>query len=296
MKLSLTIAMLVLFSPVVVSAAPNNDILADKYFSKNEPTLTSQERAAIDIATKYQRGNYSSKPFAGPHGSINYVYTIGQIDILCAVLQVCDVALQSGEQVNNLNIGDPRFQIEPAITGYGEGQTLHLLIKPLDVGLDTTLVVTTNRRTYHFRLRSSRSKFMPYVDFTYPEDAMAKWQAIRNKKIDHMRDNTLPATNEYLGDLDFKYQIDGSTRWTPTRVYNDGKKTIIEMPYSMQQTEAPTLLVVRKEGGMFTDDDIQMVNYRLQGNRYIVDSVFDKAMLIAGVGSNQDKVIISRGK
>ena len=68
------------------------------------------------------------------------------------------------------------------------------------------------------------------------------------------------------------------------------------MPYSMQQTEAPTLLVVRKEGGMFTDDDIQMVNYRLQGNRYIVDSVFDKAMLIAGVGSNQDKVIISMGK
>ena len=64
MKLSLTIAMLVLFSPVVVSAAPNNDILADKYSSKNEPTLTSQERAAIDIATKYQRGNYSSKPFA----------------------------------------------------------------------------------------------------------------------------------------------------------------------------------------------------------------------------------------
>jgi type IV secretion system protein VirB9 len=68
------------------------------------------------------------------------------------------------------------------------------------------------------------------------------------------------------------------------------------MPYSMQQTEAPTLLVIRKEGGIFTDDDIQMVNYRLQGNRYIVDSVFDKAMLIAGVGSNQDKVTITRGK
>jgi type IV secretion system protein VirB9 len=296
MKLALKLAILAFFTPMVVSAAPNNDILADKYFSKNEPSLTPQEKAAIDIANKFQKGNYSSKPFAGPHGSINYVYTIGQIDVLCAVLQVCDVALQPGEQVNNLNIGDPRFQIEPAITGFGESQTLHLLIKPLDVGLDTTLVVTTNRRTYHFRVRSSRDKFMPYVDFTYPEDAIAKWQAIRDKKVEHIKDNTIPSTNEYLGDLDFQYQIDGSIRWTPTRVYNDGKKTIIEMPYSMQQTEAPTLLVIRKEGGIFTDDDIQMVNYRLQGNRYIVDSVFDKAMLIAGVGSNQDKVTITRGK
>ena len=296
MKLALKLAILAFFTPMVVSAAPNNDILADKYFSKNEPSLTPQEKAAIDIANKFQKGNYSSKPFAGPHGSINYVYTIGQIDVLCAVLQVCDVALQPGEQVNNLNIGDPRFQIEPAITGFGESQTLHLLIKPLDVGLDTTLVVTTNRRTYHFRVRSSREKFMPYVDFTYPEDAIAKWQAIRDKKVEHIKDNTIPSTNEYLGDLDFQYQIDGSIRWTPTRVYNDGKKTIIEMPYSMQQTEAPTLLVIRKEGGIFTDDDIQMVNYRLQGNRYIVDSVFDKAILIAGVGSNQDKVTITRGK
>ena len=296
MKLALKLAILAFFTPMVVSAAPNNDILADKYFSKNEPSLTPQEKAAIDIANKFQKGNYSSKPFAGPHGSINYVYTIGQIDVLCAVLQVCDVALQPGEQVNNLNIGDPRFQIEPAITGFGESQTLHLLIKPLDVGLDTTLVVTTNRRTYHFRVRSSRDKFMPYVDFTYPEDAIAKWQAIRDKKVEHIKDNTIPSTNEYLGDLDFQYQIDGSIRWTPTRVYNDGKKTIIEMPYSMQQTETPTLLVIRKEGGIFTDDDIQMVNYRLHGNRYIVDSVFDKAMLIAGVGSNQDKVTITRGK
>ena len=238
MKLALKLAILAFFTPMVVSAAPNNDILADKYFSKNEPSLTPQEKAAIDIANKFQKGNYSSKPFAGPHGSINYVYTIGQIDVLCAVLQVCDVALQPGEQVNNLNIGDPRFQIEPAITGFGESQTLHLLIKPLDVGLDTTLVVTTNRRTYHFRVRSSRDKFMPYVDFTYPEDAIAKWQAIRDKKVEHIKDNTIPSTNEYLGDLDFQYQIDGSTRWTPTRVYNDGKKTIIEMPYSMQQTEA----------------------------------------------------------
>lgn len=38
-----------------------------------------------------------------------------------------------------------------------------------------------------------------------------------------------------------------------------------------------------------------MVNYRLQGDRYIVDALFDKAMLIAGVGSRQRRVTITRG-
>ena len=39
-----------------------------------------------------------------------------------------------------------------------------------------------------------------------------------------------------------------------------------------------------------------MVNYRVQNNRYIVDAVFDKAMLIVGVGRNQERVTITRGK
>jgi len=64
----------------------------------------------------------------------------------------------------------------------------------------------------------------------------------------------------------------------------------------MSQTEAPTLLVVRKDGGLFSDAETVMVNYRVQNNRYIVDSVFDKAILVAGVGSSQDRVTITRSK
>jgi type IV secretion system protein TrbG len=68
------------------------------------------------------------------------------------------------------------------------------------------------------------------------------------------------------------------------------------MPASMSQSEAPILLVVRKDGGLFTDEESVQVNYRLQGNRYIVDSIFDKAILVAGVGSSQDRVTIQKGK
>lgn len=280
--------------PALAFSAPNDD-LARQYFSKPHLELTPQEKTALSIGRKWQTGSATSKPVAAGDGSIQFVYGSGQTQILCAVLQVCDVALQAGEQVNNLQVGDPRFEVDPAITGVGDTERLHLLIKPQDVGLDTSLVVTTNRRTYHFRLRSSNKAFMPYISFTYPEEAQAKWNAIRVRDAQARIDNMLPQTGEYLGNLNFNYQLTGSARWKPCRVYNDGVKTIIEMPTAMQQSEAPTLLVLRC-GGLFKKDETVMVNYRVQNNRFIVDSVFDKAVLISGVGRNQARVTITRSK
>ena len=223
------------------------------------------------------------------------MYTTGQTQIVCAVLQLCDVALQPGENVNNIDVGDPRVTVSPSITGSGAAQQLHLIIKPLDVGLDTSLVVTTDRRTYRMRVKTSRTKFMPYVSFTYPEDAQAKWDAIRTREAKHLRDNTIPQTGEYLGNLDFNYEISGSASWKPVRVYNDGVKTIIQFPKTISSGETPILLVVRKEGGLFSKDETQQVNLRTQGDRTIVDGLFDKAYLVIGVGSSQEKVTITRG-
>ncbi|MCY0386739.1 P-type conjugative transfer protein TrbG [Robbsia sp. Bb-Pol-6] len=282
--------------PAAIHAAPGTGPFADQYFSRDEPRLTAQERAAIAIGKKWQEGQ-NVKPYQGTNGSINWPYLPGkQYPVMCAVLHVCDVALQAGEKVNGVNVGDPRYTIEPAVTGSGAEQVVHLILKPLDVGLDTTLVLTTNRRTYHFRLRSSRSHLMPFMSFTYPEDAMTKWKTIRAREAQTREQRTMPKTGEYLGDLDFDYAIDGAARWKPIRVYNDGSKTIIQMPPAMRQSEAPALLVLRKEGGPFHEPETHMVNYRVQGDRYIVDTIFDKAVLVSGVGSSQDKVTITKGR
>lgn len=289
------IASLMMGCTFLTSHAFAADPLADQYFSQNEPSLTPQEKAAIGIGQRWQTGSDTSKPFAGADGAINYVYSNGQIQVVCAVLQVCDIALQPGENVNNINTGDPRFSVEPAITGSGAAQRLHLIVKPLDVGLDTSLVVTTDRRTYHFRLKSTRNRFMPFISFTYPEDAQAKWDAIRSHEQKQLSDNTIPQTGEYLGNLDFNYSVSGSASWKPVRVYNDGKKTIIQFPKTLSSGETPVLLVVRKEGGLFSKDETQQVNLRTQGDRTIVDGLFDKAYLVIGVGSSQEKVTITRG-
>lgn len=287
-------------APVVVPTKPptQSDLAAEQYFTNPNPSLNEREQAAIAISKKWvEGGSVGVMPMAGSGGTVRFAYGLAQPSIVCAVLQVCDVELQPGEQVNSLQIGDQeRWSVEPAISGGAAGEVQHLIIKPHDVGLETSLVVATNRRTYHIRLRSHRTDFMPRVAFTYPEEATAKWEALRNREAKERREATLPASGEYLGDLNFDYTLSGNASWKPVRVYNDGRKTVLQMPAAMAQTEAPTLLVVRKEGGVFSDDETVMVNYRVQGNRYIVDAVFDKAILIAGVGSTQDRVTIQRGK
>jgi P-type conjugative transfer protein TrbG len=281
----------------LVLAAPG-DHLTELYFSDKNPTLTQQEKAAIAIAEKWKNPRAKGvAPVTGPNGSIKFLYGAQQPSIVCAVLQVCDVALQAGEQVNSINLGDTaRWTVEPAVTGSGAGEVQHLIIKPLDVGLETSMVVTTNRRSYHLRLRSHRSQYMPQVAFTYPEEAMAKWEAIKAREGRDRDDRTLPETREYMGNLSFDYEVSGSAAWKPVRVYNDGRKTVIQMPSTMAQTEAPALLVVRKDGGVFTDDETVMVNYRVQGNRYIVDSRIRQGHPDCRRRIGQDRVTIQKGQ
>ncbi|PTN07558.1 P-type conjugative transfer protein TrbG [Nitrosomonas aestuarii] len=300
MKRFIPLTALALLTGIITPVLAGN--LTEAYFTGKNPQLTPQEREAIAIAIakKWQANNAQGvKPVAGTDGSIRFLFGSQQPSIVCAVLQVCDIELQPGEQVNSIHLGDQaRWLIEPAITGQGAAEVQHLIIKPLDVGLETSLVVTTNRRTYHMRLRSHRRDFMPRVGFVYPEDALAKWDAIKrrdNRAMAVRQSRVIPETGEYLGNLDFGYSVAGSAVWKPVRVYNDGHKTIIQMPKIMAQTEAPTLLLLNREGGLFKQDDTVMVNYRLQGDRYIVDTVFDQAVLIAGVGGNQSRVTITRG-
>ncbi len=68
------------------------------------------------------------------------------------------------------------------------------------------------------------------------------------------------------------------------------------MPTTFAQKEAPILMVLRENRVLFSKAEEATVNYRLQKDRYVVDAVFDKAILITGVGGNQDRITITRGQ
>jgi type IV secretion system protein VirB9 len=276
-------------------ATAGSDPSVEEVLTGANPALTPQEQAGL---TYGEQGTTSaSAPVAGANGVITFPYGVNQISIVCAPLHVCDVALQPGEQVNSVNVGDNvRWSIEPALTGSGAEEVQHVIIKPREVGLETSLVVATNRRAYYLRLRSHRTRYMPQVAFSYPEDAAVKFDLLKARQQREIKEKTIPQTHDYLPKLSFDYDVSGQAAWKPVRVYNDGARTVIEMPPSIAQTEAPILLLVRKEGGLFTEAEEVLVNYSLQGHRYIVDTIFEKAVLVAGVGSNQDRVTIQRRK
>lgn len=295
MKTAATLATLAWFLPGVASATTETD-LANQFFSRDNPRLTAQEKAGLDISRQWIASTGASvKPVPGPDGSIRFLFGQSQPSIVCAVMQVCDVELEPGEQVSSVNVGDAvRWLVEPAMSGSGTTAVQHLVIKPLDVGLETSLMATTDRRTYHLRLRSHRTEYMPRVAFTYPDAVDAKWAAVHRKTA---AAQAVPAPAEkkpYAGDLDFGYRISGNAPFRPARVYNDGVKTVIEMPPTFSQGEAPTLLVIRESGSFFRKDEEVMVNYRLQEGRYIVDTLFRKAVLVAGVGVAQRRITIER--
>ncbi len=279
----------------VCSAGEGNAALDDLYFSDESVQLTAKEMNALAIAKSWQQGDVMTEnPVIGQDGSIEYLFGAEQPNVVCAVMQITDIELERGESVTSVNLGDSvRWQVQPAVSG---GDVTHILVRPKQVGLETSMVVTTDRRTYHIRLSSQRTDYMPRVKFFYIEDAISKWQAIKAAAAKEREIATIPETNEYLGDLDFGYTVSGRASWKPVRVYNDSVKTILEMPSTFQQKDAPTLLVVRKEGRLFSKSEQVMVNYRVQNRRYIVDAVFDQAVLVVGVGGNQEKVTITRNK
>lgn len=271
----------------------DDTLLEDLYYSGESVKLTAKEMNALMIAKSWQQGEIvTENPVVGRDGAIEFLFGAEQPSVVCAVMQITDIELQQGENVTSVNLGDTaRWQVQPAVSA---GDVTHILVRPRQVGLETSMVVTTDRRTYHIRLRSHRDEYMPRVKFFYLENALEKWAAIKTESTRKRAAATIPETNEYLGDLDFNYSIKGKASWKPVRVYNDGTKTILEMPSSLRQKEAPSLLIIRKHGRILKKNEQVMVNYRLQNNRYIVDMVFDQAVLIVGVGGDQEKVTITR--
>ena len=263
-----------------------------KLLSPSAP-LNAKEKHAVALARRWR--NRPEMPQRGAGGVVRYLYGATLPTVVCAPLQVCDVALQPGEIVNNVDIGDKvRWLVSPAVSGGPEGQVTHLVIKPTDAGLVSSLVVETNIRTYAIKLVSTRHEWMPLVAFNYPSDVERKWARYRQTVAFGRAASRLPS-GENLANLDFGFRLSGDRPgWRPLRVYTDGWKTYIEFPRSIGSGTAPALVALNNDGGWFSRPTAQMVNYRMEGDRYIVDRVLDRAELVSGVGGDQTRVVITR--
>lgn len=249
--------------------------------------LREGDAAAVALSEEYRLGR--QYPYRDG-SSVVYLHGAGQPTLVCAPLNVCLIELEAGERIveGGVHIGDSvRWSVLPAV---GAAETTTLALKPVDAGLETTMAIITDRRTYHLRLVSRASDYMASIGFAYPDALAAAWRAYHDRQRDRAADGTLPETGEALADLDFGYEVSdcGGCAWRPLRVYSDGMRTVIELPARAQREELPVLLVL--DGGAEA-----LANYRVVGGRrYVVDGVFGEAVLVAGVGRRQARVSIRR--
>ena len=202
--------------------------------------------------------------------------------------------LQPGEQlVGEPQIGDSvRWNIAPASYGKADGRTTLIVIKPQDSGLDTNLLITTDRRAYYLRLLSKPIEYIARVSFAYPNEGTernvwkehpGKWASREDRDAEH--------SNRTLDCFHFNYEVKGKNANSikPLQVFDDGAKTYIRMSPRTAARELPVLVALKPNAKP------EMVNYRVRDNTYIADRLFDRAELVLGDGKKTQKVEIVRG-
>jgi type IV secretion system protein VirB9 len=273
--------------------APSGAVPKD-YRPRTDVPLTPTALEAARVSERW-RGE-KDVPSPGPDGRVMYSFGAGLPTVVCAPLRVCMIELEAGEKiVGEPHIGDSvRWNISPAMYGTGDQATAVIILKPQMPGLDTNLLITTDRRAYYLRLISKPEDYVARVAFAYPEDETRKWQqqltAEQAVAKQEKHSGEVPPAMIAIEKVNFDYTIRGGDEHIrPVRVFDDGVKTYIQMPPEIQHREAPVLLVVGNDGKG------EMTNYRVKDQTYIVDRLFDHANLVLGSGKKAQKVEISRG-
>lgn len=253
----------------VRSAAPSADLLArqapDRALAHTalnlEPSMPS-EHARLALTP-------SSPSVGAPSGRI-FAYEADRVyEVTTAPLRVTVVTLAPGETVVSRAAGDTlRWQIGETRSGSGAAERVHVLLKPLERGLATNLVLATSGRLYLLALQSgSPDDFDQTVAWSYSAEVSAE-------------DVLEPRP------MDARYRITPqgrAPRWTPLAVLTDGARTEIIFPDELASIEAPVLV------GRQPDGSPRLLSYRQAGSRYLVDEVVEDAEL--RVGGARPKIV-----
>lgn len=238
----------------------------------DEPVITGRE--ALARANADARAQSRSSAFVG--GLQVFDWAPGRVyEIWTAPLRVTTLTLPPGETVTALAAGDTvRWQIAESASGdQTSAGRAHVLIKPLETGLETNLVLTTSSRVYLIHLRSGRAAdgFNTAVTWDAPTGGAPAQAAATPRAA------LTPAGPE--GPVHADYRIEPRGRapvWTPVSVFDDGVRTFIVLPPAARRTETPVLFVLSPNG------EPEVANGRQVDGLIIVDRLFERAELRRG--------------
>ncbi|MBI1685161.1 P-type conjugative transfer protein TrbG [Caulobacter hibisci] len=259
--------------------------------TRSPPATGAVARANAAARIEPQGGAFAGaiQKFAWSEGGLYQVYA--------APGRVTDIVLEPGEELAGpgpIAAGDTvRWVIGDTESGAGQERRVHILVKPTLPGLATNLVINTSRRTYYVELRASATTYMASVSWSYPQDSLL---AIKRAKAaatpgapEAATAPPAPAPVTASLALNFDYRLSGDkVGWRPQQVFDDGQKVYLVFSAQVSTGELPPLFLLDAAG------KAELVNYRVDGRRMIVDRLFDRAELRLGDKRKARKVRIER--
>ncbi len=312
-------------------------ILSCLFFSSYSAFADNVELDDRDLKTLSKLDLLDAKQVAGTAykaGLVTFAYGSGIPTVVCALLELTDLAFEKGESILSVQLGDSvRWNIESAISGSANDSVEHLIVKPLEAGLKTSMLITTDRRTYHIRLKSTEADFMPAVVFSYPnslklpskkhygDDSYLQYTSNYDSNEDHndysetnsslkyyssvqnvsYEGNSRPALNvaatynDSTQRRNYNYSVDGDSKIIPQNVYDDGKRTFIVMNNPINSSYLPVLQEISSESFLFFGEDkTNTINFTYFDNTFVVDGIYSHLRLISKNGEEKQSAEVVR--
>jgi len=268
-------------SPVIVE----KKIYIEKPIYYPESASQTPSRPGDAVTEAMSRGVMKPKDYNG--ALMLYDYDGGLVyQVYTMPLRVTDVYLEPGEKlIEQPFCGDTtRWTIGGGVSKAAGVDTQHLYLKPSEAGLETTLIVNTDRRIYHLIIKSFKDTFMMAVMWHYPGLGVPLDFLFKdNEKTSRLEREGGQRTDQAEGaasavavdpallssDYMVSYPKDHPPQWLPELVLDDGGKTYIVLPDTVIHHELPAVF---GENG-------ELVNFRVKDNVIVIDRLLRKMQL-----------------
>jgi len=273
-----------------VEVNTNVIIMKDEVFVPVDSQTHKPMSAGQVVQRSMQEAMVTPQNFIG--GTQFYDYNeYKQYPVVCKMLSLTVIQLENGE----VPIGVPylsdtlRWELTGDVWRTVDGLSVQLvMIKPLEPGLTTNMILVTNQRIYQFVLTSTRDSYMPMVKFRYPlaHNRFITAETLRQEAEQNGREEEEGYFLSYNYKIVSGWFLTGwfKPEWQPIEAWDDGHKTYVRLPRGVLQREYPVIF----EKSNF------IVNYRVNENIIIMDKLIKNVTL--RLDGKRVRIIKKRGE
>jgi len=273
-----------------VEVNTNVIIMKDEVFVPVDSQTQKPMSAGQVVQRSMQEAMVTPQNFIG--GTQFYDYNeYKQYPVVCKMLSLTVIQLENGETP----IGVPylsdtlRWELTGDVWRTVDGLSVQLvMIKPLEPGLTTNMILVTNQRIYQFVLTSTRDSYMPMVKFRYPlaHNRFITAETLRRQEEQNGREEEEGYFLSYNYKIVSGWFLTGwfKPQWQPIEAWDDGHKTYVRLPRGVLQKEYPVIF----------EKSNYIVNYRVNENIIIMDKLVTSVTL--RLDGKRVRIIKSRGE